>query len=124
MHRNLYKEEQYWIKKMLEMEFKGKQILVKQICKAKVNLEQGYDFVSFKFKTAEKTQYPYAVRVPIEMRAFRKNSAPIVFLLHVVNGFIDELEIITADSSKLDMSTIGIERVEYFINEEVKCEKC
>ena len=46
------------------------------------------------------------------MRAFQKEFAPIVFLLHVVNGFINELELVTADSSKMDMETIELDKVE------------
>ena len=90
MYRNLCKNEQCWIEKILEAEFKGKNLLFRQMLKSKVVLEQGYDFISLKFKTEENERYPYLVRVPVEMRAFQKNSAPIVFLLHVVNGFIDE----------------------------------
>lgn len=120
MYRNLYKNELYWIEKVLEVEFKGKQFLLGQVLKAKVFLEQGYDFISLKFKTEETEKYPYAVRVPVEMRAFQKGSAPIVFLLHVVNGFIDELELITADSSKIDLTTIEVDKVEYVVNEDVR----
>ena len=120
MYRNLYKNEQYWIEKILDVEFKGKQFLLGQVLKAKVVLEQGCDFISLKFKTEETEKYPYSVRVPVEMRAFQKNSAPIVFLLHVVNGFIDELELITADSSKIDMATIEVDKVEYAISEDIK----
>lgn len=118
MYRNPYKNELYWIEKILEVEFKGKQILLRQVSKAKVFLEQGYDFISLKFQTEETEKYPYAVRVPVEMRAFQKDSAPVVFLLHIVNGFIDELELITADSSKIDVTTIEMDKVEYVINEE------
>lgn len=120
MYRNLYKNEQYWIKKILEVEFKGKKLLLQQVLSSKVFLEEGYDFVSLKFKTEETEKYPYQVRVPIEMRVFQKDSAPIVFLLHIVNGFIDELELITADSSKIDISNIIFDEVEYVINEQVK----
>ena len=120
MYRNLYKNEQYWVKKILEVEFKGKQFLMEQISKAKVILEEGYSFISLKFKTENTNRYPYPVRVPVEMRAFQKNSAPIVFLLHVVNGFIDELELITADSSKIDSASITLDNVEYVVNEQVK----
>ena len=84
MYRTLHKNERYWIDKMLEVEFKGKQFLVGQVLKTKVILEQGYDFISLKFRTEETERYPYPVRVPVEMRAFQKESAPIVFLLHVV----------------------------------------
>ena len=54
------------------------------------------------------------------MRAFQKESAPIVFLLHVVNGVINELELVTADSSKIDMEMIKLNKIEYVINEAVQ----
>ena len=120
MYRKLEKKEWDWIEKVLAVEFKGNKLLLRQILRAKVFLEQGYDFISLKFKTEEKEKYPYSVRVPVEMRAFQNNSAPIVFILHVVNGFIDELEVITADSSKIDMATINLDKVEYVIEEDVK----
>ena len=53
------------------------------------------------------------------MRAFQQSSAPIIFLLHIVNGMIDELEILTADSAQIDADQIELERVEYEINQEV-----
>ncbi|MDE6950227.1 MAG: hypothetical protein K2P64_04835 [Lachnospiraceae bacterium] len=58
-------------------------------------------------------------RVPVEMRAFQQASAPIVFLLHIVSGIINELEIITADSTKIEADNIELARVEYEINREV-----
>ncbi len=47
-------------------------MLFRQMLKSKVVLEQGYDFISLKFKTEENERYPYLVRVPVEMRAFQK----------------------------------------------------
>lgn len=49
------------------------------------------------------------------MRAFQQSSAPIIFLLHIVNGIINELEILTADSAQIDTDKIELERVEYDI---------
>ena len=66
--------------------------------------------------------YPYSVRVPVEMIAFQNSTAPIVFLLHVVNGVIDELEIITADSTQIDADSIQLEKVEYEVNHNCKLE--
>ncbi|MFD3257500.1 hypothetical protein ACE3MQ_02685 [Paenibacillus lentus] len=41
--------------------------------------------------------------VPVEMEVeLGSDSAPILFLLHVVNGYIDELEIFKLDSSPID----------------------
>lgn len=59
-------------------------------------------------------RFPYRVRVPLEMRVSEKNDIPIVFLLHVVDGFVDELEILNADSSPID-SDIRIETKEVIV---------
>ena len=120
MYRNLYESERYWIEKILEPEFKGKEILIEQILKAKVSFKQGYEFISLKFKVEAPPQYPYTVRVPVLMRVFQKNATPIIFLLHVINGYIDELEIITADLSKIELTTIELDKVEYEIDEVVE----
>lgn len=42
---------------------------------------------------------------------------------HIVNGIIDELEILTADSAQIDTDKIELERVEYEINQEVNIKK-
>ncbi len=119
MYRDIYVYEKHWLEKMLDIEFKGKSVLLRQLLNAKVILEQGYDFISLKFKIEGTEKYPYPVRVPVEMRTFNENTAPIVFLLHIINGFIDELEVITADSSRIDIEIIEFDKVEYVINENV-----
>ena len=104
----------------MNIEFQGRDILLKQFSKAKIIYYQEYAFISLKFKMEGKVEpYPYSVRVPIEMIAFQNSTAPIVFLLHVVNGVIDELEIITADSTQIDADSIQLEKVEYEVNQEV-----
>lgn len=121
MYRELYEKEQNWIDSLLAVDFKGKDILLKQISKAKVTYKQEYAYISIKFFLEGETElYPYQVRVPVEMRAFQKSSAPVVFLLHIINGIVDEVEIITADASLINADNIGLERIEYEINKEVK----
>ncbi|MBQ5447155.1 MAG: hypothetical protein IIT48_10905 [Lachnospiraceae bacterium] len=120
MYRNIYEKEQQWINRLMDVEFRGRDILLKQFSKAKIIYKQEYAFISLKFKVeGEIESYPYRVRVPVEMRAFQTSTAPIVFLLHVVNGVIDELEIITADSTQIDADSIKLEKVEYEVNQEV-----
>lgn len=120
MYRELYENEQKWIDYLLSAEFKGKDILVKQIACAKVTCKQADTYISLRFYIEDKIElYPYQVRVPVEMRAFQKSSAPIVFLLHLHDGAINELEIITADSSHLYADKIELEQIEYVINEDV-----
>lgn len=108
----------------MDVEFRGRDILLKQFSKAKIIYKQEYAFISLKFKIeGEIEPYPYLVRVPVEMRAFQTSTAPIVFLLHVVNGVIDELEIITADLTQIDADSIKLEKVEYEVNQEVVVKK-
>jgi len=124
MYRNLYEKEKQWIDSLLNVEFQGKDILLKQLSKAKISYRQEYSFISIKFKVeGEIDPYPYRVRVPVEMRAFQKLTAPIIFLLHIINGVIDELEIITTDLTQIDADSIQLEKVEYEVNQEVKIEK-
>lgn len=108
----------------MNVEFQGKDILLNQFSKAKIVYKQEYAFISIKFKVEGKIEpYPFHVRVPIEMRAFQKASAPIVFLLHIVGGVINELEIITADSTQIEADNIELTRIEYEINQEVIVER-
>lgn len=109
-----------WIKTLLDVDFKDKDILLKQISAAKVTYNQEYDYISMKFSIDKGLErYPHKVRVPVGMRAFQKTSAPIVFLLHLMDGVVDELEIITADSSQINPDNIDLVKVEYEVNKEV-----
>ena len=120
MYRNLNEKELQWINRLMDVEFQGRDILYQQLSKAKIIYIQEYAFVSIKFKVEGDIEpYPYRVRVPVEMRAFQQSSAPIIFLLHIVNGIIDELEVLTADSTQIDTESIELDRVEYEINQEV-----
>ncbi len=125
MYREINEKEQQWINSLMNVEFKGKDILLKQFSKARIIVyKQEYAFISINFKVEEETElYPFHVRVPIEMRAFQQASAPIIFLLHIVDGVINELEIITADSAKIETDNIELTRVEYDINQEVIMER-
>lgn len=120
MYRELNEKEQQWIDSLMNVKFQGRDILLRQFTKARIVYKQEYDFISIKFKIeGEIEPYPFHVRVPVEMRAFQQASAPIVFLLHIVGGIINELEIITADSTKIEADNIELARVEYEINQEV-----
>jgi len=121
MYRKMNSNEKEWISKILDAEFKGKEILSIQVSKAIVSYEQDYTFLSLKFKLEGKVdKYPYKVRVPVEMRAFQEQSAPIVFLLHVIDGVVNELEVISADSSKLEVDKIKLEKLEYEVDKDVQ----
>lgn len=124
MCQNLNEKELQWIHKLTDIEFQGRDILLQQFLKAKIIYKQEYAYISIKFTVEDDIEpYPYHVRVPVEMRAFQQSSAPIIFLLHIVNGIIDELEVFTADLTQIDTDNIELERVEYEINQEVIVKK-
>ena len=120
MYRNLNTTEKKWIDKLLDIDFEGKDILAEQILKSQVTHKKEYAFISLKFEEINNVRkYPYPIRVPVEMRAYQDESAPIVFLLHIIDGLVNELEIISADLSEIIESAISLKRVEYEVNKEV-----
>ena len=102
-----------WLSKLLIAEFKGKDILLMQLKNAKYELINGSGFISIKFYIRrEEEPFPFKIRVPIEMIAFQEEKNPIIFLLHVLNGYIDELEVFSADSSLIN-GEISLEKVNH-----------
>ena len=66
MYRNINEKEQKWINSLMNAEFQGRDILLKQFSKAKIIYDQEYAFISLKFKIeGEVEPYPYSVRVPV-----------------------------------------------------------
>ena len=119
MYRNLNNIEVTWLNKIFETEFIGAEVLWLQILNSSVVYKQKYAFASLKFHVEECLEkYPFRLRVPVEMRAFQKEAAPVIFLLHVLKGVVDELEIFTADSSRLNAENINLDKVEHVINKE------
>jgi hypothetical protein len=49
MYRDINQVEQIWIDKLLSVEFRGKEIIKKQISTAKVIYEKNFAFISLKF---------------------------------------------------------------------------
>ncbi len=55
------------------------------------------------------------------MRAFQTDDVPYVFLLHIVEGYVDELEVFKADSSEILLPPdIDLSKVEYEITSALK----
>lgn len=120
--RDLSKDEIKWLYKIVGKNFMGKEIILEQLKNAKVIGEYNTGFISLKIFVKDNIpQYPYQVRVPVEMRVHSNNQVPTVFLLHVINGYIDELEIFKADSSEMNKDIV-IENEEIIIDERVKTE--
>lgn len=92
---------------MLDAKINCRDILINQINSANIKKEYTNFYISITFEVNHKQpKLPVVERgVPLEMRIFKANKPPTQFLLHVVDGYICELEIINADSSKLELNT-------------------
>lgn len=109
------------IETLLSEDF-GQGEIINQINCAEILREYTEFYMALKFKVdnnkVQKIQTN--IRVPVEMRVHRTGQVPIQFLLHIVQGYVSELEIFNADSSKIDMD-INLEnaKVEIVINPEL-----
>lgn len=103
---------------VLSYSFKNVDILREQATNSTINVEYGYDyrFLHFNVKKNHVKKFPISVTVPIIMIYFRKEKNPVSFLLHLKNGYISILEIMTDDSSFLDLHKEEVVDVKYEIN--------
>lgn len=115
--RNFSQIEKEWLEAMLSIDFLGKEIILKQLDNAQISRDYNVGFISLKINADKRIQqFPYRVRVPLEMRVIGGNGIPIVFLLHVIDGFVDELEIFNADLSPIS-DDIQVDKKEIIVDE-------
>lgn len=115
--RNFLQIEKAWLEAMLSVDFLGKEIISKQLDNAQISRDYNVGYISLKINVDKSIeQFPFQIRVPIEMRVSGKDDIPIVFLLHVIDGVVDELEIFNADSSPIS-GNIYIEKKEVIVDE-------
>ena len=101
---------------MLKASFADKEILLAQVEGSFVTPIYEDGLISIKFTECEGDKYPHSVRVPVEMRAFQNDKAPIVFMLHVIGGYLNELEIFSADGAAISAGDIALDNLEYVID--------
>lgn len=111
--RPFNKREQTWLNNLLATTFIGKEIVEKQLAKAIVTAEVYGPYTSLILETTCEEYYPHPFRVPVVMVAYQPNGVPIEFLLHIVDGFVDELEIYWADGEMLSQTEIELDKVVY-----------
>lgn len=116
--REFTPEEKLWLQKLMNFDFKGKDAIIKQLQSSKVigQCACGCKTINIRVDHAIE-QYPYSIRVPVEMTAIQSDGIPIVFLLHVLNGYIAELEIFKADSSPVS-ETIKLDNISITVNQQ------
>lgn len=115
--RNFSQIERAWVEAILSVDFFGKEIILKQLDSAQILRDYNIGYISLKINVNRSIEkVPFQIRVPIEMRATKKDDVPIIFLLHFVDGFVDELEIFNADSSPIS-DNIYIEKKDIIVDE-------
>jgi hypothetical protein len=101
--RDLSSDELKILNKMLSVEFEDKDIIINQLNTAKV-----ISYCSCGCRTIDiqvdnnLPGYDYKIRVQIELKTLSKNGIPIIASIHIVNGYICELEVYRADSKQID----------------------
>lgn len=88
---------------MLQKDFNERSVIVNQINGADIVRDYNQSYLSLLFKVSGDAKTVESKgRIPVEMVARKKDRAPILFLLHVVEGRVSELEVLYADSSQID----------------------
>jgi len=113
-----YEKIVLWLNKLLAMEFLGKDVIKKQLSGAFYEIHGEYEYISIKFTPNSYERYPYNIRVPIGMEAKQLNGNIVDFLLHVINGFVDEMEIYNMDLTNIN-GNFNLDNVIYRIDEKV-----
>lgn len=100
--RELANDEQTWIEKMLDIDLPNKDILIEQLKHSKVIGQCMCGCKTINIQVDHRIEkYPYGERIPVEVMSYESGQAPIMFLLHVVDGYINELEVLRADSTPI-----------------------
>ena len=103
-NKQLEKREIFWLVNMLQREFPLKEQFISEINESKVSREQTDYYISITFdRKSQLVQSKVSSSIPIEMVIHQEGSAPMLFLLHTKMGHVSELEILNADSSRLNL---------------------
>lgn len=114
--------EKVLFEKLLQPDYRDKTILEEQLANVIVvnrTITKGY--ASILLRSTCKHRLSYRERVPITMLAHvtdEKGNRPIQFLLHVINGFVHELEIFDAAGFDIDnYESIPLDNLSYQIDD-------
>lgn len=118
-NNSLSEYEKEWLESLLSINFINREGIIYQINHSQVEREYTKYYLFLKFQCGD---YVRAVnikeRVPVEMRVYKDGEAPLLFLLHIINGFVAELEIFYADSSEISEDlVITNDRRDVIVNE-------
>ena len=104
MTRRFNDTEARILDKLVSVNFEDHETVRRQIQSASViEVDDSGSAVSVDFKTAEKQKVTTKERVPVRGETVDSSGAHVYILLHIVDGFANELEIVRADGEPLQM---------------------
>lgn len=119
MSRKLTDLEMKWLEVLLSYPFEGRSVIKEQLMTATVISEntyiseEFYPYISLKFGTRSKKRFPFKERVPVQMLAIQSTGDSIDFMLHVIEGYIDELEIYSTNGNAIIPKKIEMNNIKY-----------
>lgn len=115
MVSDLSEREKNWLKAYLSCDFPGKEEVIQQIKTSTICRKHTKWYLSIKFYPDRSlASAPTIQRVPVIMLAHLENRAPLQFMLHIISGYVDEMEILFADSAEIsDRVDIAGAKLEY-----------
>lgn len=101
--RNLSIKELDVINKMLSVEFDGKDLICKQLETAKVISYCSCGCKTVNIQVDDNTpRYKDNKRVPVELRCVSNDGIPVIMAIHMIDGYLGELEIYRVDSKAIN----------------------
>jgi hypothetical protein len=103
IYRQPTNDEFELLNRMLEVDFQGAKELKHQLAGLLVkSLDKGIDnYDSIELKVSSGRSVKVEKRVPVVARAYDSDGTPIEVLLHVLNGQLNELEVIKFDGTPI-----------------------
>jgi len=115
---NFSQQEKGWLEAYLSYDFPEREKIIQQIRSSIITREYTKWYLSMKFNP-DKSLSPAlkTKRVPVLMLAHVENRAPLEFLLHIIDGYVTELEILFADSTEINANIdIAGVKLEYVLD--------
>ncbi len=100
--RHLSPQEMQLLQTLLQPSFPGRNEIAQQVKHAQARSTEDQDnYGSIYLKTSFPKKAQVKERVPVEGHIQDSDGVPVEVLLHVVDGYINELEIVKADGSPI-----------------------
>ncbi|WP_338552533.1 hypothetical protein [Paenibacillus sp. KS-LC4] len=114
--RRFSEEERSWLSKMLSVDFPGIQVIKDQLnnCHVIGICACGCKTIDLEVESGTR-RFPLEARIPVEMIC-NDEGCPIVFNLHIVDGYLNELEVYRADSQPINKKLVNLDGCKININ--------